>query len=174
MLAGQSATTAVRRTAATATVSVADRTAGEQAEEDRLVWLFTLLLVGISAGYSGLAIVNTQVMAAAARAREFAVLRLSGATRRQATAAAAAEAALVTGIGAVLGLAVAVPALLGMRAGLAEKSGADVPLVVPWPAIAAVVAVCLVLAAAASAIFPGKTSFPGKKISSGPPSSANS
>lgn len=139
-------------------MSVADRAAGDQAEEDRLVWLFTLLLVGVSAGYSGLAIVNTQVMAASARAREFAVLRLSGATRRQATAAAAAEAALVTGIGTVLGLAVAVPALLGMRAGLAQKSGAAVPLVIPWPTVTAVVAACLVLAAGAST-FTGKTPF---------------
>ncbi|XVQ84155.1 ABC transporter permease [Microbispora siamensis] len=155
------------------TVSVADRAAGDQAEEDRLVWLFTLLLVGVSAGYSGLAIVNTQVMAASARAREFAVLRLSGATRRQVTAAAAAEAALVTGIGTVLGLAVAVPALLGMRAGLAQKSGAAVPLVVPWPTVAAVVAVCLVLAAGASTIFTGKTSSTSEKTSPRPLTSAD-
>lgn len=155
------------------TVSVADRAAGDQAEEDRLVWLFTLLLVGVSAGYSGLAIVNTQVMAASARAREFAVLRLSGATRRQVTAAAAVEAALVTGIGAVLGLTVAVPALLGMRAGLAQKSGAAVPLVVPWPTVAAVVAACLVLAAGASTVFSGKTSFTLENAHSKPPTSAN-
>ncbi|GAB3134548.1 ABC transporter permease [Microbispora hainanensis] len=155
------------------TVSVADRAAGDQAEEDRLVWLFTLLLVGVSAGYSGLAIVNTQVMAASARAREFAVLRLSGATRRQVSAAAAAEAALVTAIGTVLGLAVAVPALLGMRAGLARKAGAAVPLVVPWPAIAAVAAACLVLAAGASTLFAGKTSVTFGKASAKPPSSAN-
>ncbi|GGO15648.1 ABC transporter permease [Microbispora bryophytorum] len=155
------------------TVSVADRAAGDQAEEDRLVWLFTLLLVGVSAGYSGLAIVNTQVMAASARAREFAVLRLSGATRRQATAAAAAEAALVTGIGSLLGLAVAVPALLAMRAGLAQKSGADVPLVVPWPTVAAVVAACLVLAAGASAIFTGKTAFTSVRTPSRPSTCAD-
>ncbi|WP_182900338.1 ABC transporter permease [Microbispora sp. H10830] len=154
------------------TVSVADRAAGDQAEEDRLVWLFTLLLVGVSAGYSGLAIVNTQVMAASARAREFAVLRLSGATRRQATAAAAAEAALVTGIGTVLGLAVAVPALLGMRAGLAQKSGTAVPLVVPWPTVAAVVAACLVLAAGAST-FTGKTPFTSGKASYRPSTRAD-
>ncbi|MGI5155268.1 ABC transporter permease [Microbispora sp. CA-102843] len=153
------------------TVSVADRAAGDQAEEDRLVWLFTLLLVGVSAGYSGLAIVNTQVMAASARAREFAVLRLSGATRRQVTAAAVAEAALVTGIGTVLGLAVAVPALLGMRAGLAQKSGAAVPLVVPWPTVAAVVAACLVLAAGASTVFTSKTAFTPRSFFSGKTSS---
>jgi putative ABC transport system permease protein len=150
----------------------ADRAAGDQAEEDRLVWLFTLLLAGVSAGYSGLAIVNTQVMAASARAREFAVLRLSGATRRQVTASAAAEAALVTGIGTVLGLAVAVPALLGMRAGLAQKSGAAVPLVVPWPTVAAVVAACLVLSAGAS-IFTRKTPFTSGKASFRPSTRAD-
>ncbi|WP_182873841.1 FtsX-like permease family protein [Microbispora sp. H10670] len=120
MLAGRSASAAVRRTAATAapvlltvgfTVLVTGmvRTtaaayamgnpAADQAEEDRLVWLFTLLLVGVSAGYSGLAIVNTQVMAASARVREFAVLRLSGATRRQAVAAVV-TACLVLAAGA--------------------------------------------------------------------------
>ncbi|WP_405394425.1 hypothetical protein [Microbispora hainanensis] len=41
--------------------------------------------------------------------------------------AVAAEAALVTAIGTVLGLVVAVPALLGMRAGLAQKAGAQFP-----------------------------------------------
>ncbi|WP_220504632.1 ABC transporter permease [Microbispora sp. H13382] len=132
------------------TVSVADRAAGEQAEEDRLVWLFTLLLVGVSAGYAGLAIVNAQVMAASARVRDVVVLRLTGATRRQAIAATAAEAALVTGTGTVLGFAVAVPALLGMRAGLAEMAGGAVPLVVPWPAAGAIVALCLVLAITSS------------------------
>ncbi|MEV4456276.1 ABC transporter permease [Microbispora sp. NPDC049633] len=135
------------------TVSVAERAAGEQAEEDRLVWLFTLLLVGVSAGYAGLAIVNTQVMAASARVRDVVVLRLTGATRRQAIAATAAEAALVTGTGTVLGFAVAFPALLGMRAGLAEMAGGEVPLVVPWPAVAAIVALCLILATTSSTIF---------------------
>ncbi|WP_208802970.1 ABC transporter permease [Microbispora triticiradicis] len=174
MLAGRNALAAVRRTAATAapvlltvgfTVLVTGmvRTtaaayamgspAADQAEEDRLVWLFTLLLVGVSAGYSGLAIVNTQVMAASARVREFAVLRLSGATRRQVIGATAAEAVLVTGIGTTLGFAVAVPALLGMRAGLSQKAGAAVPLVIPWPAVAAVVTACLVLAAGAATLF---------------------
>ncbi|WP_432925160.1 FtsX-like permease family protein [Microbispora sp. CA-135349] len=135
------------------TVSVADRAAGEQAEEDRLVWLFTLLLVGVSAGYAGLAIVNTQVMAASARVRDVAVLRLTGATPRQAIAATAAEAALVAGTGAVLGFAVAVPSLLGMRAGLAQMAGDAVPLVIPWPAVAAVVAACLIIATTPSTIF---------------------
>ncbi|MEN3539097.1 ABC transporter permease [Microbispora sp. ZYX-F-249] len=145
------------------TVSVADRVAGEQAEEDRLVWLFTLLLVGVSAGYAGLAIVNAQVMAASARVRDVVVLRLTGATRRQAIAATAAEAALVTGTGTVLGFAVAVPALLGMRAGLAEMAGGAVPLVVPWPTVAAIVALCLVLATTSSTIFTFNTSAAKRK-----------
>ncbi|WP_169947924.1 ABC transporter permease [Microbispora sp. H11081] len=145
------------------TVSVADRAAGEQAEEDRLVWLFTLLLVGVSAGYAGLAIVNTQVMAASARVRDVVVLRLAGATRRQAIAAIAAEAALVTGTGAVLGFAVALPALLGMRAGLAQMAGDSVPLLVPWPAVAAIVGLCLVLATTSSAFFTIATLANGSK-----------
>ncbi|MER5643088.1 FtsX-like permease family protein [Streptosporangium sp. NPDC002524] len=120
------------------------------AEEDRLVWIFTLLLVAVSAGYTAVAIANTLMMATASRARDLAVLRLAGATNRQVLGVMAAESALVVAIGTVLGTTVAIPALLRMRAGLSTSIGAPVPLVVPWPVVLAVVAACLLLATVTS------------------------
>ncbi|MEW9528304.1 hypothetical protein [Microbispora sp. NPDC049125] len=64
----------------------------------------------------------------------------------------AAESALVVPLGTGLGLVVALPALLGMRRAFATAMRADVPLVVPWPLILGVIAVCLALAAGAAVL----------------------
>jgi putative ABC transport system permease protein len=131
-------------------VDVATYAAEADAEEDRLVWLFTLLLVGVSAGYGLIAVANTLLMAAAGRRHDQLVLRLTGATLWQVRAAVAAEAGVVVAIGSLLGGAVAFLGLWGADAGLSEQAGAPVELVVPWPAIGIVVCVCLVVAVAAS------------------------
>ncbi|GIF03956.1 FtsX-like permease family protein [Actinoplanes siamensis] len=120
--------------------------------EDHLVWLFTLMLIGVSAGYGAIAVANTLLMAAQGRASDLRVVRLAGATRRQVAGYVAAESALVVAIGAVLGGLVAFGALLAVRAGLSEQTGAEVPLVVPWPVIAGVVGLCLMLALVAGAL----------------------
>ncbi|MFG3552939.1 FtsX-like permease family protein [Micromonospora sp. NPDC047557] len=127
--------------------------AGEaDAAEDRLVWLFTLLLIGVSAGYGAIAVANTLLLAAAGRAADLRLIRLAGATRRQVLWLVTAESALVVLIGALLGGAVAFVGLLSIRAGLAEQVGAPVDLVVPWSVVAGVVGLCLLLAALASAV----------------------
>ncbi len=115
-------------------------------EEDRLVWLFALVMVGMSAGYTGIAVANTIVMATGDRRHDFAVLRLAGATARQIVRTVAAETGLVVLVGVVLGVAVALPALFGIRSALAESVGGPVALVLPWPVLGAVVAVCAGLA----------------------------
>ncbi|MGQ5264011.1 FtsX-like permease family protein [Micromonospora sp. ZYX-F-536] len=120
--------------------------------EDRLVWLCTLLLIGVSAGYGAIAVANTLLLAAAGRAADLRLIRLAGATRRQVLWLVTAESALVVLIGAVLGGAVAFAGLLSIRAGLAEQVGATVDLVVPWPVIGAVVGLCLLLAVLASVL----------------------
>ncbi|MET7394440.1 ABC transporter permease [Dactylosporangium sp. NPDC005572] len=127
-------------------VDVATWAAEADAEEDRLVWVFTLLLIGVSAGYGAIAVANTLLMAAAGRAPDLRVLRLTGATRRQVTGFVLAESSLVVLIGAVLGGAVAFGALLSIRSGLSEQVGAPVALVVPWTVVAGVVGLCLLLA----------------------------
>ncbi|WP_283134436.1 ABC transporter permease [Rhizohabitans arisaemae] len=119
-------------------------------EDDRLTWIFTVLLVAVSAGYTGVAIATTLMTAAAGRARDLVVLRLSGATAGQALRTVAVESVLVVVLGTLLGLAVAIPTLLGMRAGLAEQLSAPVPLVLPVPLILVVIGFCLLLAAGAA------------------------
>lgn len=133
-------------------VDVATWAAEADAAEDRLVWLFTLLLIGVSAGYGAIAVANTLLLAAAGRAADLRLIRLAGATRRQVVWLVTAESALVVLIGALLGGAVAFAGLLSIRAGLAEQVGAPVDLVVPWSVVAGVVGLCLLLAALASVL----------------------
>ncbi|GLI02418.1 ABC transporter permease [Phytohabitans aurantiacus] len=133
-------------------VDVATYAAEADTEEDRLIWIFALMLVGVSAGYGALAVANTLLMSAVHRVRDFAVLRLAGATRWQVALAAAAESALVVAIGTLLGGAVAVAALVSIRAGLSEQVRAPVDLVVPWPVVGGVVGLCLLLAVLAAAV----------------------
>ncbi|MFF5293239.1 ABC transporter permease [Paractinoplanes globisporus] len=122
------------------------------AEEDRLVWIFTMLLIGVSVGYGALAVANTLFMATARRAPDYRLLRLAGATPRQVLFAVAGESALVVAVGAVLGVAAAVLALWGSTAGLRAQTGNAVALTVPWPIAAIAVTACLLLALAASVI----------------------
>ncbi|WP_431045549.1 ABC transporter permease [Streptomyces sp. P1-3] len=120
------------------------------AEEDHLVWVFTLLLVGMSAGCTGIAVGNTLLMATADRVPDFRVLRLSGATDRQVLWTVAGETTIVVALGTVLGGLVALPSLLGIRAGLSASLGVPVDLVIPWTPVLAAVAGTYTLALAAS------------------------
>jgi putative ABC transport system permease protein len=137
-------------------VDSATHAAGADAEEDRLVWSFTLILVLMAVGFSTLAVANTLVMATIGRRADFAVLRRTGATARQVLGMVAAETALVVTLGSMLGAAVAVPALLAVRAGLQDQVGAPVPLVIAWPTLGVVLAACLLFGLAAS-VLPART-----------------
>lgn len=133
-------------------LSAAAYAAGGQDEDDRLVWVFTALLIAVSAGFGLLAVVNTMLMSTTGRAGDLRVLKLSGATRGQVLGMLAAETAVVVATGAALGLAVAVAALAALARGLSAQLGVAVPMVVPWGTLAATVGVCLVLAVAAAAL----------------------
>lgn len=104
-----------------------------------------LMILAIALVYTGIALAGTQVMATADRVRDFAVLRLAGATKAQVLRLAGAEALAVVAVGAGLGGAVAALNLLGVRAALGRL---DVPaaVVVPWEAVGLVVAVSAALA----------------------------
>jgi len=121
---------------------------GEAEEEARLLWLFAIVLIGLSVGYTGLAVLNTMGMATSGRRRDFEVLRTAGATARQIFRFVLTEAALIVGAGALLGLAVTVPPLLAMARGLEEETGLPVSLVLHWPSLVTVVAACLTAALA--------------------------
>ncbi|WP_380282116.1 FtsX-like permease family protein [Kitasatospora purpeofusca] len=130
--------------------------------------IFLLILIGMSLGYTCLAVANTLLMATAERAADFRVLRLSGATRRQVLRIAAAEAVLAVGLGTALGLAVAVTTLLGVRSGLSAQLGTRVELALPWGTMALTVGVCLLLAVLAG-VLPARAALrrPGGRPLSG-------
>ncbi|WP_327379887.1 MULTISPECIES: ABC transporter permease [unclassified Streptomyces] len=111
-----------------------------------------LLILGIALLYTGIALANTLVMATSDRVRDLAVLRLTGATKTQVLRLVAVEALMVVAVGAVLGAAVAGLNLLGVKGAL-ELLAVSSPVVVPWPALGAVLAACA-LAATASAVLP--------------------
>lgn len=118
--------------------------------EDRLVWIFAWIMVGLSVGYTGIAVANTLMMTTAGRRRDFAVLRRSGATTGQLLGLVSAETLLVVGFGTLLGFLVALPALLGIRSALTALVDRPVALMLPWPHLAAAVGACAVLALAAA------------------------
>ena len=117
----------------------------------RMVRLVFTLLIGMSVGYTAIAIVNTLMMATASRRREFATLRLSGASVGQVLRVVAAEAVLVVGIGTLLGTVAALTALAGVVKGLRDYIP-DTPMVLPVPVLAGVVGVCLSLGLLASLV----------------------
>ncbi len=113
------------------------------AQEDRLVWTFTLVLVGMAGGFTVIAVANTLLMSTLARRRELHALGRVGATRRQLLGLITLETTFVVAIGVVMGCLTALPGLLAIRAGLAAQIGLPVPLAMSWPALIAVIAACL-------------------------------
>ncbi|WP_433790284.1 FtsX-like permease family protein [Actinoplanes sp. CA-252034] len=120
-------------------------------EEGRLVDLFLLVLIGLTAGYTAIAVGNTLLMATAARRTEFQALRLAGAGTGQVLWVVTVEALLAVVVGAVLGGLVAVVSLAGVRAAVEDEIGRDISLVLPWGVTAAVTTLCTVLALIAAA-----------------------
>jgi putative ABC transport system permease protein len=111
----------------------------------------SVVLLGMALLYTAIAIANTLVMATRDRSREFATVRLAGATRRQVVAVVAAEAVLVTGIGAALAAAVTGITAWGAQHGLAAVAP-SVPIAVPWGPLGAIAAACLAIALLASVL----------------------
>ena len=99
--------------------------------------------------YTGLAIVNTLLMATFERRDELRLLWLSGATRAQAIRVVAGEAALVVLVGAGLALAATLLSLLALANALSAMVAHATP-VVPWPAMGLAAGVCMLLGVAAS------------------------
>ncbi|UYM07624.1 ABC transporter permease [Solicola gregarius] len=124
----------------------------DNADEGRLLRLFVVVLLGLSMGFTALAIANTMLMATGERRSDFGVLRMVGATGRQIRRYVGVEAVIVVLIGSVLGIVVAVPALYGIAAGLGDDLGFDVAVAMDWRAVAAVVAGCLTIAVAAGVL----------------------
>ncbi|MFE6287437.1 FtsX-like permease family protein [Streptomyces sp. NPDC057877] len=85
--------------------------ADAQVEEQRATAWVNYLVVGLIIAYTALTVVNTQVMNTVARRREFALLRLTGADRSQVLGMMRRESLTVVVVGAVVGVALALPPL---------------------------------------------------------------
>ncbi|MFD0516530.1 FtsX-like permease family protein [Paractinoplanes durhamensis] len=96
-------------------------------------WLNRMLIAAM-VGYTAVAAANTMVMAALARRRELALLRLTGATRRQVRRMVNAEQIGLLGTAVVLGGAIAALTLSSVVRAL---TGTPVPYVPPlgWAAV---------------------------------------
>ncbi|HLR84760.1 MAG TPA: ABC transporter permease, partial [Nocardioidaceae bacterium] len=124
----------------------------DNAEEEHLLRLFVIILLGLSMGFTVLAIANTMLMSSGERRRDYALLRLAGARTGQVARFVGVEAAVVVLIGGALGTAVAWPAVYGIAAGLEDDLGVDVAVAMDWPVVAAVTGCCLVVGLVASVL----------------------
>jgi len=130
----------------TSTASFQSSSNAQQSHFDNLA---LIAILGMSIAYTSIAIANTLVMANAARRRELATLRLSGATRRQVLRMIALEACITTGIATILGGAVIATAIIGLPASLASTTP-SVHLDIPWLPITLITLGCLLTAVLAS------------------------
>jgi putative ABC transport system permease protein len=96
-------------------------------------WL-NRLLIGVMVGYAALAAANTMIIAALARRRELALLRLVGVTRRQVKRMVHAEQAGLLGVALVIGATIATVTL---TAAVRAVAGSAIPYVPPlgWVAV---------------------------------------
>jgi putative ABC transport system permease protein len=118
-------------------------------------WIATTTILGPALLYALIAIVNTMVMSAADRRRDFAVLRLAGSVRRQVLAMVALEAVLVVATATVLALLVTAATQTGTTALLNHRilaGQAVVGLHLPWLPLGVSAAACLLLALLASVL----------------------
>ncbi|GGW98431.1 membrane protein [Streptomyces malachitofuscus] len=135
-----------------ATVVDADLLSGELAEDLAVSGWLNRLLIAVLVGYAVLAAANTLVMAALARTRELALLRLVGVTRRQVKRMVHAEQAGLLGVALVLGGTVAAVTLTAIVNAVA---GPGVPYV-PAAGSAAVVGGTIALALVATMLPVGR------------------
>ncbi|MGI5170457.1 FtsX-like permease family protein [Spirillospora sp. CA-253888] len=117
-----------------------------RAEQDRTQAWMAWLVLAVVVGYAVIALVNTQIVAVGERRREFGLLRLVGAARRQVLRMMAVEAVLVTAAGIVSGLLVAAATLVPLSLSVL---GGPVPGGSPW-ILATVISAALGLILAAT------------------------
>ena len=99
----------------------------DDADQETNRWLGPLFVAMIFV-FTSIAVANTLVMIALRRGRELALLRLTGATRRQIRSMARWEAALIVTIGLGVGLAIAAAALLPLSHALTGDLTPHVPM----------------------------------------------
>jgi putative ABC transport system permease protein len=111
------------------TVRVDDRESFAAAQRDAAAGesAVGLILNAVLLGYLAIAVVNTLVMATAARFREFALLQLVGATRRQVREMMRGETRIIIVAAVLIGTLAAIPSLIGTSLGLTRTLIPSVP-----------------------------------------------
>jgi putative ABC transport system permease protein len=99
-----------------------------QATQQRVSTEVNLVFMGLIIVFTAIAVINTLAMSTQGRSREIALLRLAGATRRQAQHIMLSELALIVAVATVLGTGAAWVALTGFSEGM---TGSIVPVIVP-------------------------------------------
>ncbi|MEU5149662.1 FtsX-like permease family protein [Streptomyces yangpuensis] len=127
---------------------------GARAERQDAGAEINLLAMGLVLAFTAVSVVNTLVMSTAERFREFAMLRLAGAERRQVLRMLRTEALAVLLIGTVLGSGIALAVLTAFSVGM---TGVAAPAVLPV-GYATVVGLAGLLALAATAL-PGRVAL---------------
>ncbi|WP_454859835.1 FtsX-like permease family protein [Promicromonospora soli] len=146
--AAQDAVSATGETVAVAGI-VVEREAFQQIVDVILAIVVGLLAVAVVIALIGVA--NTLSLSVIERTRENAVLRAIGLTKGQLRATLAIEGLVIAGVGAVLGTALGV--VYGWAGAATALSGlGEVPLVIPWADVAAIVGIALVAGLAASVL----------------------
>ena len=131
-------------------VVVSDREEFAAAGQDQRrtqAWV-SIVALAVLLGYLAVAVVNTLVLATAERGREFALLRLVGASTRQVRGMMRAESVIVVTVAAVVGSVIALPPLAGIAAAV---SGRPIPSISP-AVYALILGVTIVLGLVAIAI----------------------
>ncbi|MFJ7207970.1 FtsX-like permease family protein [Streptomyces sp. NPDC098789] len=137
----------------TVVLSAADADAARAERQDAQAEV-NLLAMGLVLAFTAIAVVNTLAMSTAERFREFAMLRLAGATRRQVLRMLRTEALAVLLIGVGLGSAIALAVLTAFSVGM---TGSASPAVLP-AAYGVVVGAAGLLALLATAL-PGRAAL---------------
>jgi putative ABC transport system permease protein len=128
-------------------VTFDDFLTAQNAQDARIDQVALFTVVGLAVLYTALSIANTCIMAITGRFRDFAVLRLGGATPRQVLGMVVIETCLVTFV-ALVGATVVTAAALAI-----VKINPETPqIVLPWAPILATAVACLAIALAASVV----------------------
>ena len=109
------------------------------------------LLLGIAIAYSAIGIASTSLMSTSGRRPELALLRLSGATRRQIAWIISAESLALTFAAVAVSAAISGLVLGGLWVAFARAAGST-PIVVPWLLIAIITGASALIGVVAAAL----------------------
>ncbi|MEV0645547.1 FtsX-like permease family protein [Phytomonospora sp. NPDC050363] len=116
-----------------------------------------LLVMSLVIAFAAIAVVNTLAMATADRAREFALLRLVGTTKRQVMRMLRTETGMAVLIAVVLGTGIAVATLTAFSVGMTGAAQPSMPFVTYATVIAGAALLALV-----STVLPGRVALRGR------------